>query len=352
MQDTGDAADDAKKKVDKFIASFDEVFQVPEKDAAGINAIKDFNLPKLDNTNDKNGDKNKDDGLGGFKLPDFPKNIFLPALTWPFKWSDITQPVQEFVTNLEQWLADASAAVGSWVGQVLGELGKVPAWVRGWINELGGEFGSLPGLVWNPALAGVLAFVAGVIAAFNPIGGVIALAVAAFSLFNNVPAGLQTVLDAITNWVTNLTTQLGLINTLISVWAAGLLPLIQPGLAALVLGWTGAWQNIYNSLVPVLQQIQLDWTTFWTNLQTNMNTAIPIIQAAVTVWLTNWITEWQTDLANLQTQWTTFWTNLETATNIAIPIIQAAVSGWMANWMAEWGIDLAALKANWDGFSR
>lgn len=168
LGDTGKGADKAKKKIEKFVASFDELYQIPEK---------------LDEVGDGLGGigEGLDPGAGfpdmsmpdmGFEMPGLPKmpemeEIKIPEIIFPggggkpggawgdwFNLPDMPDlaPVTGLIITVEGLIADMRArlrggavAVGGWIAETAGAFGD---WVAdtaksfgGWVTETAGAFG-------------------------------------------------------------------------------------------------------------------------------------------------------------------------------------------------------------------
>lgn len=146
LNEAGDAAEKNGKKVeDKFIASFDEVFQVPEKldDAAGAmdNVGKSGDTSGLDDLNDGLNDIQEtiDDLEDGTVIPFDWVIPPIPAI------GDIIGPLPDLVPELVPDFAKAVEPVRDWIedliGDLAGELEGVFDPVKDAIGDLAGELG-------------------------------------------------------------------------------------------------------------------------------------------------------------------------------------------------------------------
>lgn len=174
MKEEGDAAKDAKKKTDKFLASFDEVFQVPETDGLEevTDAIKDIDLPDADLDLD---DMLPDDPepLNPDDIWEMPPFIWLPPFKWPkmpkfpdfpdikidlpdFDLGYIPDEITALFRNLERSFNRITDAAGNFVRDFANQLGSLPITVASIaaqiglaLTPVGNAFGGIGGLIGN-----------------------------------------------------------------------------------------------------------------------------------------------------------------------------------------------------------
>ena len=187
IQGTGDAASEAGKKVkDKFLASFDEVYEIPEKlgdvgDAIGnvgdnINIPDLPSLPNLEVGTTPEIDTSRTGGMIDSlikKLQDATKN-FPPLIIPPPRFDPpLTVPVENlaaFFERLQIMWAEATAGVREWVRQFGQAFNNALQPVRDWYGELERIFdkvGETVGRGIQTAIDWIILFPARVSGAFN-----------------------------------------------------------------------------------------------------------------------------------------------------------------------------------------
>jgi len=187
LTSTGDAAGEAGKKVkDKFLASFDEVYEIPEKlgdveDSIGdvgdqIN-VPDFpSLPDMEPITTPKIDTSQTEGMIDSlikKLQDATEN-FPPLIIPPPRFDPpLTVPVENlaaFFERLQIMWAEATAGVREWVRQFGQAFNNALQPVRDWYGELERIFdkvGETVGRGIQTAIDWVILFPARVSGAFD-----------------------------------------------------------------------------------------------------------------------------------------------------------------------------------------
>lgn len=307
--DIGDAAGKAGKKVkDSFLASFDEVFQVPDKDdssggggkkpggGSGGGGSPGLNMPNL-------GD------IGKTIVPELPREIELPKLKWPemppipawvtkpweamkFKWPkwpdfpdfpNIPPPPGAVVTAWQMSMDAIRLKLKEFISTLEGVKVTVPnlipqlfpqgAWnpvletVKGWGAQLGGAFDALKQRLteqWGQA--------------WNSLPGIASSA---------LQAGITTVAGMIPQWATSwdslktIAADVG-IGILESIKANG--PQWASVMSAAMLGIIGIWDEFKAAAGRAWDQVMDNLKAFWDDYGNYILIGLGVVLLAVLAW--------------------------------------------------------------------
>lgn len=302
VKDNGGALKDSTKEAKKFIAAFDEVFQVPE--------------PELDKKDDGKGpgsglgdelDDMKPIKLPPFKmpeipplpplsdlLPDFPTDIVLPRLAWPMKWSTVLEPLQKFSLEFKTWLQNLPVAAGHWIPQLELELKRVPKIVSDWLKELQGVIGGLPNYGFGDALSSVRGWVNDVVESLNGLtprvlpqwqGTWTSIPTVVSTALSAAGAGIASFgASALSGWNTTWGT--------IGVTVANTMASIGATIASNIPSWS-------TGIAAALASIGVTWNTSWSGFQTAAAAALAGIGADIAKYAPGWKTAIMTALASI-----------------------------------------------------
>lgn len=375
VSDVGDEFDKAKKKKDKFLASFDEVYQVPELggDDKGGGGGGGGNTPGMPpGTKDPgSGDVVFDPSKYGYKDA-IPKVILLPELKWPVDPGAMAE-------TFEAAMRAIAIASGMPVAPTLENMGVVAESVRGGVRVISEElqrlldrvrnWGSNVRSAWDGLLNGLPTATAGAAAgvqqtwdsllqglntALGARGAGIKLQWN--DLWNSllgpaqgVSTGIQLTWNNLLNGIIipfNTTAA-----TLSTGWnnLFGTLPIpLVPASSVVITSWTNLLNNMQQTLTAVTTQLGTAWNSWITPLPNPIMQTAPHVQSAWNALLTNLRTT--IDSTGLVQAWNNMWGNLSTTMSTAGANIQATWSRAWNDLKVGWNTFTTELSQGWQNF--
>jgi hypothetical protein len=358
VDENGDALDDAAKKAKKFLAAFDEVFQIPEKE-------EEDKLPEIPGTLPGDGEKYEPPEMPKIEvpelpelpdwsdwLPDFPLAIELPKFTWPFKWSLVLEPLERFQLSFKLWWESLPATVRGWLPNFEFELGRLPKFLRGWVPVIEGILGGLPKFLrgWVPVLEGILGNLPdfGMGRLLEEVQGWVKDVAGAFNgLFPQFQPQWQ---GTWTNIPTVVSAALGAISGAIASFGASTLA-----------GWNSTWGTIGDTVTGIMEGLVANmpvWgaaltagvavvgvaiSTGWATVTSTVGTALSGIGTSISTHTAAWATAIGTSLAAIGIAFSTSWNNFTSSASTALTNIGTNISTQLATWGASFTTGLTAM---------
>lgn len=301
LDDAGKKGKETAKKIeDAFTAAFDEVYQVP----------------------DKNADKGSGSGSGGgpgggglpgmpslgglpeLQIPEFPREIELPKFVvppvdWPKVPPMLMKPINiDFKINWPEWPklpGPPPAVVTAW--EVT--MDKLRSW----------------GVSWQAVLEGLAAKIPGLVPKLVPVG-----------------AG-QGIIDWVNDWSGKVSGQFDALKERLSGQ------------------WGKAWEGVATGLQGAQPAVAAAWGVLMDNLETNFNGAKTLITTGAGVLLTGMATSFATKGAEIASKWKNTWEGAKTTFNVAKGAISTAAAAFLTQLAKDFQTKGAAMSTAWKAFT-
>jgi tape measure domain-containing protein len=359
----GDAAKAAAKKIkDKFVASFDELYQIPEQ----LDDVKDG----LDDIGNGPG-MDLDLGLDDIKTPAVPKPTEVPKADFSHFWDDWKIP--PFIANMKNWFKDFEwpklppppnfAVITFPLETVNSLLAKLKLSFQGLgdtIVDALGDFATDLGKFMLPAIPII-----------ESVGAAVAAFLASLGLFPS--DGINPIKEWATNFGKAFEEALNATQTAIDTWAinvaASFATFAKDALDALTQGFTVPGVVSVGTFVTAaaaafatwFKDVNTGFTTWAKDVKTTVNTWSTDIKSIITTWAADTkakFTTWSTDVVsamttwrlNTQTQFTTWATNAGAGFSTWSTAVQVTFGAWataVAAAIATWSTNTKTAFNTW-----
>lgn len=286
LKGVGKAAADTQKKTDKFLASFDEVYQVPENLDDVAEGMEDIGaqLPDLEDIKVPEIDMDTAIPDVGESIADQLKNI--PPLVLPkFEWPEPPQPPS---------IPPGAAAVvtDGFFAELQARLNNIKVATEGILTQMLVGWQNIMNTLVQPAFAPVLVAVEAVKTSFATVPAAVQNVVAQLqAAFAPVPAMAESwklaVQNAVSGILTSIQTLPELVFTAIQLMTSQAIAAVANFGAQLLTGFQIA---VANAMVPI--------RNFATEVYTTVSTALANAWVAISTWVVdtakafaNWATE-------------------------------------------------------------